>query len=147
VRYLLLFLSLFVVLSLSACGGGIPRPAAGPGAVAPAAAVERFLQLAADKQYLEMGWVFGTEEGPVIQQWPAAEVEKRMYALATVLQHGSFVVGAGSPIPGRTGRAVGFRVVLQRGGRQVESPVVAVQGTGDRWYVEQVDVEALTNVR
>lgn len=136
-----------VLLLLSACGGRVPAPENGPGGPVASAAVERFLQLAAGKNYVQMGWVFGTDQGPVIRQWPLPEVEKRMYALASVLQHDSFVVGRDSPVPGRTGSAVRFTTQLITQGRTLAVPIIAVRGPQGRWYVEQVDLQSVTNVR
>ena len=112
-----------------------------------AAAVERFLQLAGERDYVQMGWVFGTADGPVARQWPLPEVEKRMYALASVLQHDSFVIGRESPVPGRIGDAVSFSARLINGGRTYVVPVIAVRGPDARWYVEQVDLQAVTGNR
>ena len=139
-------LAVLLLLLLAGCAGGLSRGREQAGCISPAAAVERFLQLASDRSYLEMGWVFGTEEGPVLDRWPRPEVEQRMYALANVLQHDAFVVGNGTPVPGRVGKAIRFQVTLQRGSRQVQVPIVAVQGPRGRWLVEQVDVEALTDI-
>lgn len=136
-----------LALLISGCAARTQRPADGPGAPAASAAVDRFLQLAAAQNYVEMGWVFGTQQGPVIKQWSRPEVEKRMHAIADVLEHDSYVVGNGSVVPGRIGYATAFRVTLQRGSRSFEVPVVTVRGQGDRWYVERVDLEAVTNVR
>lgn len=137
-----------LLLALSAgCAGGMRPPEEGAGAPAPAAAVERFLRLARDKAYVQLGWIFGTPQGPVIQQWPRPEVEKRMYAIASVLEHDSHVVGAGSPVPGRIGNAVRFNVRLTRAGGSYDVPFIAVRGPGERWFVEQVAVESITNRR
>jgi hypothetical protein len=134
-------------LLFAACGGRVPPPAAAPGAPASAAAVERFLQLAGEKDYVQMGWVFGTEQGPVITRHPLPEVEKRMYALANLLQHTTFELGDGSPVPGRSGVAESFNVRIQTGGGTKQVPFVAVRGPDGRWFVERVSVEAITNVR
>ena len=118
-----------------------------PGAPVAAAAAERFLRLAGEREYVEMGWVFGTAEGPVLRQWPRAEVEKRMYALASVLQHDSFVLGREGPVPGRIGAAVRFPAEIMNQGRAFVVPITVVRGPGGRWFVEQVDLQAVTNVR
>lgn len=135
-----------IALLTAACAGRVPRPAWAPGAPASTAAVERFLQLVGENDYLGMGWVFGTENGPVIEEWPAAEVEQRMYGLATVLRHDSYVVGPAEPVPGRVGRAERMNVVVHSGERRFQVPFVVARGDG-RWYVELVDVEAITNIR
>lgn len=132
------------MLLIAACAGGLRPPPAGAGAPAPAAAVERFLQLAGEREYLEMGWLFGTAEGAVLARDPASEVEQRMFALATLLQNEGYEVGTGTSVPGRVGAAQRFEVRLRRGERQHTVPLVAVRGPGGRWLVEQVDVEAIT---
>ncbi|HEX6926299.1 MAG TPA: hypothetical protein VF167_12840 [Longimicrobiaceae bacterium] len=137
----------FTLVLAAACSSGLRPPAGGVGAPAPAAAVERFLQLAGEDQYLEMGWFFGTAEGPILERDPPSEVEKRMYALAMVLRNGGYVVGPGATVPGRVGAAQRFTVRLQKEQRQVEVPVIVVRGPGERWLVEQIDVQAITGTR
>lgn len=136
--------SFAILLLLAACAGGMRPPAGGAGAPAPTVAVERFLQLAGEREYLGMGWLFGTATGAVLERDPAAEVEQRMFALATLLQNEGYEVGTGTSVPGRVGAAQRFDVRLRRGGREHSVPIVAVRGPGGRWLVEQVDVEAVT---
>jgi hypothetical protein len=132
------------LLLLVGCGGGLRPPSGIAGAPAAPAAVERFLQLAAERNYSGMGWVFGTVEGPIMARDPAGEVEQRMYAIATLLEYDSFAVGSGSPVPGRTGDALQFNVVLTRGGDTLDVPFTTVRGPDSRWFVEQLSVESLT---
>ncbi len=130
---------------LGGCAAGVATPAGLPGAAAPPAAVERFLRLATESDYGAMGWVFGTADGPVIERDSPAAVERRMYALATLLGHERAVIGPGSPVPGRSGEAIGFDVELRRGsGSPRPVGFVVVRGPGGRWFVEQLDVVALT---
>jgi hypothetical protein len=67
-----------------------------------------------------------------------------MYALASLLDHDGFVVGSGSPVPGRSGDAMRFDVALRRGPQTVQVPFTVVRGPQARWFVEQLGVEALT---
>ena len=120
-----------------------PRPQDLPGGVAPAPTVERFLRLAAEKQYLEMGYVFGTRDGPIALRDPAASVERRMYLLANILENERFAIRDQAPIPGRTGEAVQLNVELTQRGRAVVVPFVVVRHEG-RWLVEIVDVQKIT---
>ncbi|CAN5851087.1 hypothetical protein BH23GEM3_BH23GEM3_12120 [soil metagenome] len=135
---------LLLVIAAAACGPSLRTPQAGPGAEMPAAAVERFLRLAAEKEYAEMGWVFGTDRGPVIRRDSPQDVERRMFALANLLENEMFVVSAQSPVPGRTGAAMQFDVLITQRGRQYTVPFTTVRGPGQRWFVEQVQVEAIT---
>lgn len=133
-----------LLLLTAACASSIPEPKSTPGGPAATVAVQRFLQLASAKDYIEMGYVFGTAEGPIIQRDPQADVERRMYAIAQLLQHDQFVIGPENPVPGRIGDAVRLQVLLTRNGREHEVPFVAVAGPDNRWYVEQVDLSAIT---
>jgi hypothetical protein len=132
-----------LVLLSAGCAPTLPPPAAGPGAAVPEAAVEGFLNAAAAGDYLLMGWLFGTERGPVLRRDPPAAVERRMYALATLLRNERFTLRAGARVPGRVGRAVQFEVMLRHGGREHGVPFTVVLGPGERWYVERIELEAL----
>jgi hypothetical protein len=129
---------------LASCGPHQTPPVNGPGGQSGATAIDRFLQLSKQKNYLQMGWIFGTADGSVNERWPAPEVEKRMYALASVLDYDSYVVGTGDPVPGRVGGAERFTVRMRKGARNFEVPFTVVRGPGQRWFVEQVDVQAIT---
>lgn len=91
-----------------------------------------------------MGWIFGTAQGPLLRRDPPADVERRMYALATVLEHTRFAVQAGNPVPGRAGTAVQLPVRLVQRGREYTVPFTAVRGPQGRWFIEQIGVEAIT---
>jgi hypothetical protein len=82
-----------VLLVSSACASsGVRQPVGGPGAAAPGAAVERFLSLVSVQDYIGMGWVFGTDRGPILRRDPARDVERRMAAIANVLKHDQFTI-------------------------------------------------------
>lgn len=137
--------TLALVGTLMACGGAVMgRSTGAPGGPVPAAAVERFMRLVEAKNYREMGEVFGNAEGPVIRRDPVADVELRMYAMASILEHERFVVRAEQPVPGRIGSAVRLMVDITQRGQTRQVPFVAVR-SGDRWLVEQVDLERITN--
>jgi hypothetical protein len=131
-------------LVLAACSPRLSPPEGAAGAAAPPVAVERFLQFAADRNYSGMGWVFGTTDGPIIRRDPVSEVEERMFALASVLEHDGFIVGPGEPVPGRPQEALRFNVLVQRGPDSVMVPFTTVRGPDGRWFVEQIAIEAVT---
>ncbi|MGH7458969.1 MAG: hypothetical protein ACREKN_07840 [Longimicrobiaceae bacterium] len=135
---------LAAALLATGCAASV-RSDTSPGAVAPSAAVERFLQLASESDYAGMGWVFGTVEGSVMRRDQPDEVERRMYAIADVLRNTGYAIRGESPIPGRTGSAVRVLVDLMRQGEPVPVPFVTVRGPADRWFVEQVELEAVTS--
>lgn len=132
------------VFMLSACATYVPRAEGAPGAPAAQAAVERFLLESTEKDYVQMGWLFGTTDGPIIERDPVSDVERRMYAIANVLTHTSYSVDRQYPVPGRIGEAIRFDVQLMRGEREYLVPFTVVQGPEGRWFVEQVDIEAVT---
>lgn len=107
-------------------------------------AVERFLQLAGRHDYAGMGLLFGTVEGPILARDGASQVEQRMFGLASLIEYDRFIVGSGSPVPGRAGVALRFDVILVRGDRTLQIPITAVKGPGRRWFVEQMTVELLS---
>lgn len=141
------FFALAAAIALATgCAGRLSPPPEGPGGLSAAVAVERFLQLGADRDYVQMGWVFGTQNGPILREFPRPEVEQRMYAIASVLRHQSFVVGPGSPVPGRIGSAERFVVKVYEGASEFNVPFIVVRGPGNRWFVEQVDLQAVTGI-
>jgi hypothetical protein len=123
-------------------------PAAGPGGPSPVEAVDRFMRLAGGHSYMEMGWVFGTESGPIARRDPAPNVERRMAMIATILANESYELSQPRPIPGRVGRAVQVDVNLRTaGGGVILIPFTAVNGARGVWYVENVGLESATTRR
>ena len=118
-------------------------PQGGPGGAAPAATVEQFLRLAAEKNYVQMGYVFGTSEGTILRRDPAPQVQRRMFAIASILENQRFVIRDEQAVPGRMGQAVQLTVQLTQRGRARDVPFVVVK-SGNRWYVEQIDLEKIT---
>jgi hypothetical protein len=141
-------LPLALVVLVAACGPTVRAPAAGPGAPAPAEAVDRFLRLAVDQQttdrYIQMGWIFGNERGPIVRRDPASDVERRMYAISRVLEHEGFELRPQRPVPGRVGNAIQIDVDLTQRGQEFTVPFIVVRGPAQRWYIEEVRLEAIT---
>lgn len=123
---------------------GTPATAVRP-ATSPAEVVERFMQLASAKNYGQMGYVFGTREGAIINREPHPSVERRMFAIASILQNERFVIRGQNPIPGRPeADAVQLTVQVTQGGHSRDVPFVAVRTTHGDWLVEQIELERLT---
>ena len=140
-------ISLALLVLITACGASRgPAPAGPVGAPAPAAAVERFLRLVEQKNYREMGLVFGTKDGNIYRIDPARQVEQRMYAIASILEHERFTVTNEEQIPGRFGEAVRMTVSLTHGRQRKQVPFTAVRA-GSTWLVEQVDLERITRTQ
>jgi hypothetical protein len=138
-----------------------------PSAVAPVAAqlsVERFLQAANDRDVQSMGRLFGTDRGAVgetggtfgcffkkIGSWfggtsclDRIDVELRMDAIASVVQHEDYRIVREEPVAGRTSPTRRVVVDLDMGGRAVSgAPFVVVQTGEGRWLVQEVPLETL----
>ncbi|HET7228950.1 MAG TPA: hypothetical protein VFJ16_03075 [Longimicrobium sp.] len=139
-----------LMLAAAASTGGLhaqrstPAPALRP-STSPSEVVERFMQLASAKNYGQMGYAFGTREGAILSREPQPSVERRMYAIAQILQNDRYVIRDQSPIPGRNETdAVQLTVQVTQGGQAKSVPFVAVRTTHGNWLVEQIDLERLT---
>lgn len=131
---------------------GPTMEASAPG-IAPQLAVERFLRAAncvassactTKAQDIEtMGNLFGTRDGSVIKRDARAEVEQRMFALASLLQSDDYKVQGQNIVPGRLGAAVDLLVLLKQNGREVQLPITMVKAKGGNWLVEKIDVKPL----
>ena len=151
-----------VALSAASC-----TQQSSPSAVAPVAAqlsVERFLQAANEHDVDAMGHLFGTHDGPAmntgstfgcffkkIGSWfggkscvKRTEVEIRMEAIASIIQHDDYQIVREEAVAGRTVPARRVLVNLTIEGDQVtNAPFVVVQTGEGRWLVEQVPLEQI----
>lgn len=161
-RHSLLTIAVPVVVSVSAC-----TTQRGPSEVAPVAAqlsVERFLQAANDRDVQSMGRLFGTAQGPIgdtggtfgcffkkVGSWfggnactKRVDVELRMDAIASVVQHEDYRIVREEPVAGRTSPTRRVLVDFQMGSGSVNAaPFVVVQTGEGRWLVQEVPLETL----
>ncbi|MFW6192070.1 MAG: hypothetical protein ACOC83_01175 [Gemmatimonadota bacterium] len=133
--------------TLVACGasrGGLSADTSSYGSPTSEAAVRAFLAAADRQDYEEMGRQFGTAAGPAEARLGIAEVEQRMVVLAEVLQHGSMEMERSDLAQLGSDRA--RYVVRMTGTRngEVDVPVVTAVTDEGRWFVERLDVEALS---
>lgn len=144
-------LSIVLLAVLAACGGtatAASAPMAGPApAQGPAEVIERFMRLAASRSYLQMGQLFGTVEGPITARDPEAQVERRMYAIANILQNERFMIRGQQAIPGRGAEAAQLTVQITQQGHPKEVPFVVVRAGNGGWLVEQIALEQLTRIQ
>jgi hypothetical protein len=111
--------------------------------MAPSLSVERFLQAVNARDYASMAGLFGTAEGPI--QGDRAELEIRMDLMSRVLRHDDYRIASQSTVPGRATPTTRVGVDLTVGQRVVpDVEFLVVRSTGDRWLIEQVDLEAVT---
>lgn len=129
-----------------------------------ARAVAEFLDAAGRRDHAAMASRFGTGDGPIgdtggragcalrrVGSWIGvgerclgrAEVELRMDAIAMVLAHESYRVGAEEGVVGRGRPAARVRVEVVTGRRVVVVPFVVIRADDGRWLVEEVGLEGL----
>ena len=120
-----------------------PVPTSEMAGMAPSLSVERFLQAVNARDYASMAGLFGTVEGPI--EGDRAELEVRMDLMAQVLRHDDYRIVSQSTVPGRATSTTRIGVDLTVGQRIVpDVEFLVVRSTGDRWLIEQVDLEAVT---
>lgn len=140
-----------------------------PPAVGAQLSVERFLQAANERDVVAMGRIFGTEDGAAMDTGSTMgcafkkmgslfggsscvskqEVEIRMDAIASILQHEDYQVVDESNVAGRTSpaRRVLVNMTTADGVSVAEVPFVVVQDGNGRWLVEQVDLQRVMAAR
>lgn len=107
-------------------------------------AVRGFLEGANAEDYQQMSSLFGTRDGPAVDRFGVTDVEQRMIFLSKLLEHESYELRQANLSqlgPDRVRYVV--ELTGTRKGR-VNVPVVAVPGSDGRWFVEQLDVSALS---
>lgn len=107
-------------------------------------AVRGFLDDANADDYGGMSDLFGTDEGPAVERFGVTDVEQRMIFLAGILKHDSYELQQANLAqlgPDRIrweARMSGTR----KGG--VVVPIITVPDADGRWYVERLNLDALT---
>lgn len=131
--------------------------------------VERFLQAANQHDVQSMGRLFGTQEGSAmdtgstfgcmfkkIGSWfggtpcvKKAEVEIRMDAIASILQHRDYEIVGERPVAGRSATTTRVLVDMttQRGSDVQAVPFEVVRTGEGRWLVQAVDLERVMAAR
>ena len=131
--------------------------------------VERFLSAANQRDVRAMGRLFGKSDGAAMEtgstfgcafkkigSWfggtsciQKQEVEIRMDAIASILEHEDYRITGESRVAGRTVPATRIMVDLTTsdGTAARDVPFVVVQTDDGRWLVEQVDLQAVMAAR
>lgn len=106
------------------------------------AAASAFVEAARMKDYRAMSRLFGTAEGPAERRLGQTEVERRMFVLASIMEHSSHRVRSSPLSEGPDQQRMMVDMTNTRSG-DVSVPIIVVR-SGDRWFVEQVVTEPLT---
>jgi pimeloyl-ACP methyl ester carboxylesterase len=132
--------------------------------------VERFLQAANIRDFEAMARIFGTADGPIIEDtgggfscafrrmgsWIGLgdrcvswiEIELRMDAISQILRHQDYRIRSESSVAGRTRPTTRIGVDIERGGiLYPDVPFFVVQASDGRWLIEQVDLARMTVLR
>ncbi len=107
-------------------------------------AVRGFLDGANADNYQQMSDLFGTDKGPAVDQFGVTDIEQRMIFLAGILKHESYdLQQANLAQLGPDRIRWEARMTGTRKG-SVVVPVVTVPDRAGRWYVEILNLDALT---
>lgn len=141
-------LLVLVIPGLSSCassgsgsGGGANTAV---GAATSEMAVRGFLDAANAEDYDRMIYLFGTADGLAVDEFGVQDVEARMIFLSELLKHESYTlsqVNLAMLGPDRV------RYEVQMSGTrkgEVVVPVIAIPDSSGRWYVERLNLDALT---
>ena len=107
-------------------------------------AVRGFLDGANAEDYTRMSDLFGTDKGPAIERFGVTDIEQRMIFLSRILKHSSYELNQSNLAqlgPDRI-RWEAHMAGTRKG--QVVVPIITVPDGGGRWYVERLNLDALT---
>lgn len=137
-------LLLLGVASCASAGHDLSGDPANYGSPTAEMAVRRFFNGVNAQEYMAMGRQFGTREGPAEARLGTTNLEQRMVVLAGLLQHEDYTLRREdlAQLGPRRDRYVATLTGTREG--QVSLPVVAAQTESGRWYVERIEVDALT---
>jgi hypothetical protein len=91
-----------------------------------------------------MGRLFGTKDGPIISRDPKAQVEQRMFAIASVLRHDDYQIIREQIVPGRLQDAITLLVSVKTGDASNQVPFTLVRYK-DNWLIEEIGIGVITN--
>lgn len=107
-------------------------------------AVRGFLDGANADDYTRMSDLFGNDRGPAIERLGVTNVEQRMIFLSSILKHSSYELRQANLAqlgPDRI-RWEASMAGTRKG--QVVVPIITVPDGDGRWYVERLNLDALT---
>lgn len=115
-----------------------------PGAPTPQAAVEKFLAAVRAQDLQAMATIWGTAKGPARDDSRLGrdELEKRELIMQCYLSHEKYRILGET----RGTQDKGFRVSLSSGPITRETTFTVVSGPSSRWYVENADLQPLTDL-
>lgn len=120
-----------------------PTPSASfeAGASTPRGAVDRFLETIKQQDIQATAMVWGTAKGAARDQMEREYQEKAIIIMQCYLAHDSYRVL--NDAPGEDGKRI-LQVALTNAQRERTAPFTVVKGPRDRWFVEYVPLEPLS---
>lgn len=127
----------------------VERPAGPPpnAEVAAALVVDQFLRAVNSNDLDTMARLFGNRDGSVLLRDPKENVDRQMFALASILRHDSYSIAGNQVVPGRRDEATQINVRMRFGAREVEVPYTLVYSKDGNWLVEQIEIVRITSGR
>ncbi|MEJ2482818.1 MAG: hypothetical protein P8049_06805 [Gemmatimonadota bacterium] len=144
-RFVALLPAIFLGIAGCASGGSEINSTTGTawGAATPEMAVRNFMDAANSEDFATMSNLFGTAEGPAVEEYGVADVEARMIFLSRLLKHEAFALNqANLAMLGPDRIRYEVRMTGTRKG-DVTVPTVVVPDASGRWFVERLNVDAL----
>jgi hypothetical protein len=137
------------ILTLGACSTAYTRPGPleTPGGFTAEHSVERFLKAAQTNNYIEMGYIFGTSRGAVMERNKPVDVERWMYVISNLMQHERYEIRTQAPTLGTRGNSIDFVIRLHHHNRVFDVPMRAVQARQNQWFIEHIAMEPLVTRR
>jgi hypothetical protein len=120
-------------------------PAPENASVATQLVIDQFLRAANSNDLDTMARLFGTRDGSVLNRDRKSDVDKQMFAVASILRHDSYTIKRSEPVPGRRDEATRVVVAMKFGQRTVDVPWTLVWTKDRTWLVEQIAIEEITN--
>lgn len=105
-------------------------------------AVESFMRAVKGQDLQQMATVWGTTKGPARDQMDRESLEKRLIIIQCTLAHDSWSF-AEDEARLQTGGRQEFLVEVRKRQLRAKTSFTTVQGPGQRWYVEIVDMAPL----
>jgi hypothetical protein len=109
--------------------------------------VDQFLRAANSNDLDTMARLFGNRNGPVANDENRQELDRRLFAIASVLRHDSYTIKGSQIVPGRRNEATQINVLMKFGAQEIEVPWVLVYSKDGTWLVESIDLEKITSRR
>jgi hypothetical protein len=113
------------------------------GAASPREAVETFMAAINAQDLQAMSVIWGTSSGPIRDQLPRPEMEKRELIMQCYLTHDKFDIQSDTRTNGGLHK---LGVSLTKGGVTRATNFITVQGPSQRWYVQDVPLEPVKDL-